>query len=91
MHPVGRTHLGEGHEGQYPVGPHAGAGEECEEEGAAEMKHYELPLTLIPFPSFCATQGRGSRRLRSEVELGEEGRCGKKVVLDFFLFLITLL
>jgi len=31
-------------------GPHTGAGEECEEEGAAETKCDELTTTPIPHP-----------------------------------------
>jgi len=33
------------------VGPHAGAGAECEEEGAANTTCNELIATLIPCPS----------------------------------------
>ncbi|GAB0181389.1 hypothetical protein GRJ2_000604200 [Grus japonensis] len=44
-------------------GPHAGAGEECEEEGAAETKRDEL--TRTPFP--CTAWERGVRRVRIEV------------------------
>jgi len=33
------------------VGPHARAGEECEDEGVAEMKCYELTVTSIPHSS----------------------------------------
>lgn len=32
-------------------GPHAGEREEHGEKGAAEMKHYELIMTLFPFPA----------------------------------------
>jgi len=31
--------------------PHAGAGEECEEEGVAETKRYEVTTTPISGPS----------------------------------------
>ncbi|GAB0186285.1 zinc finger and BTB domain-containing protein 5 [Grus japonensis] len=45
-------------EGLYPVKrTHAGAGEQHEEEGAAETKHYELTATPIPHPP-VPLQGR---------------------------------
>jgi len=51
-------------------GPYAGAGEECEEEGAAERKSYELVITPIPLHVSRA----GSRRIGSEVQPGKEER-----------------
>ncbi|XP_072714956.1 AN1-type zinc finger protein 5-like isoform X2 [Ciconia boyciana] len=39
-------------------GPHAGAGEECEEEGAAERLHDELTATPIPHPPVLLGGGR---------------------------------
>ena len=66
-------------------GCHAGAGEEREEEGAAEKKSYEPPVPL--------RGGRG-RRVGSEVEpgkmVGEGVGHGWKVGLVLFLFLATL-
>jgi len=44
-------------------GPHSGAEEECEENGAVETKLGELTLMLIPSPSSRTTQGRGSTRV----------------------------
>ncbi|KAK4810860.1 LOW QUALITY PROTEIN: hypothetical protein QYF61_008832 [Mycteria americana] len=55
-------------------GPHAGAGEECEEEGAAEAKHYELTTTPIPL---CHSGG-GGRRIRSEAEPRKKRGVGRK-------------
>jgi len=50
-------------------GPHAGVGEECEEEGVAETTCDELTTTPIPhFPSPCAAQGEEIEKIRSEVE-----------------------
>jgi len=40
-------------------GPHTGAGEEHEEERAAEMKCYGLTTTPVPHPS--APNGEGRR------------------------------
>lgn len=42
-----------------------GAGEKCKEEGATEMKHYELTRTLI-FHSLYNTWERGDRRVGNE-------------------------
>lgn len=45
-----RTHTGVVHEGLSPTGgSHAGAGEECRDEGAAERSCYGL--TAAPFPA----------------------------------------
>ena len=46
--------------------PHAGAGEDCEEEGVAETKHYELSATSIPKTLHCLQVGGGGRRVRNE-------------------------
>ncbi|KAK4810920.1 hypothetical protein QYF61_013328 [Mycteria americana] len=49
LYPVEWTHTGAVLEEVQPVGrTHAGAGEKCKEEGAAEMKCYELTITPIP-------------------------------------------
>ena len=55
LQPVGRTHFGEVLGGLSLVGggPHAGAGEESEEEGVAEITLDHTPHS----PSSCATQG----------------------------------
>lgn len=62
-------------------GLYTGAGEECEEERAAEIKHYELTLTLIPSPFY---QWRRSR-FEGEDKLGEEGTGGENVFFRFVL------
>ncbi|KAK4815370.1 hypothetical protein QYF61_001358 [Mycteria americana] len=54
-------------------GPHAGAGEECEEEGVAKKMCDELTATPIP-PSPCATQGEEVENL--EVKFSLERREG---------------
>jgi len=59
------------------VGPHAGAGEECEEEGAAETMCGKLTTTPFLIPLRCS--GGGGRELGSEVEPGKKGRCGEKM------------
>ena len=38
-------------------GPHTGAGKQCEEEGVAEMKCYELTTTPIPHPPESTRMG----------------------------------
>jgi len=55
-------------------GPHAGAGEEWEEEEAAETACDEL--TAIPFPVPLHCSGGGGRQFRSEVEPRKKGRVG---------------
>ena len=52
------------------VGPHAGAGEEHEEEGAAETMCDELTTTPVPHPP--APLG-GGREIGSEVEPRKKG------------------
>lgn len=63
-----RTNAGAIHKGLFPIaktdieevhgvclpweGPHVGAQEECEEEGAAETMSDELTTSFIPCPSF---------------------------------------
>ena len=48
---MGRALIGEFCGGLPLVGgPHAGTGEKCEEEGAAEMKCYELTTTPTHLP-----------------------------------------
>ncbi|KAK4828307.1 LOW QUALITY PROTEIN: hypothetical protein QYF61_025319 [Mycteria americana] len=49
-------------------GPHAGAGEGCEEERATETMHYELIATPVPL----RRSGRGDRRGRSELGPGKK-------------------
>ena len=41
---------------------HAGAGEESEDEGAAETKNYELTSIPIPHPPALSCSGEGVRR-----------------------------
>lgn len=56
LQPLGRTHVGEGHEGLCSwEEPHAGAREEHEEEGAAETKGYGLTIAHIPHPPASVT------------------------------------
>ena len=51
LQPVGRTHVGEVCGELSPwEGPHAGAEEQCEEEGAAETTCDEQTTTPIPCP-----------------------------------------
>lgn len=58
---VGKTHVGAVHEGLNPVGTTpTEAGKKFEEEEEAEMKCYELTITLIIHP--CATWWGGDRR-----------------------------
>jgi len=49
--PVGRTHIVVVCQELYPMGrTHAGAGEQCKEEGVAATKYYGLTASLIPHP-----------------------------------------
>ncbi|KAK4806915.1 hypothetical protein QYF61_012636 [Mycteria americana] len=60
LQPVGRAHVGEICEGLDCLlwkGPHAGAGEECEEEGVAETMCDELTTTPIPCSPVPAPNG----------------------------------
>ena len=50
---------------------HAGAGEQYEEEGAAERKCYRITTTPFPISFHCS--GEGDRRVRSEAEFGKKG------------------
>lgn len=62
---VGKTHVGAVHEGLNPVGTTpTEAGKKFEEEEEAEMKCYELTITLIIHP--CATWWGGDRRSQEE-------------------------
>ncbi|KAK4816051.1 hypothetical protein QYF61_011059 [Mycteria americana] len=54
------------------VGPHAGAGEECEEEGAAQTTHDELTATPIPCP-LVPLVGEQVEKIGSEVEAEKKG------------------
>ena len=56
-------------------GPHAGAGEECEEEGAAETTCDELTATPHS-PSPCATRGEEVEKIGSKVKPGKKGGVG---------------
>jgi len=52
LQPVGRTYVGEFLKDCIQwAGPHAGAGEECEEEGLAETTCDELTSPPIPHPT----------------------------------------
>jgi len=66
------------------VGPHAGAGEEHEEEGEAETKSYKLTAAPTPHPLLPLWD----RSVRSEVELGKMREWGQGVFS--FVFLIVL-
>jgi len=60
LYPVARAHAGAIIEKLCMwEGPHAGAGEECEKEGAAEMECYELTETPILCPSALFGGRRG--------------------------------
>ena len=50
LKPMARTHIGQVCEELACVGPHAGTGEEREEEEEADTKHYKLTAALIPYP-----------------------------------------
>lgn len=72
-------------------GPHAGAGEKCEEEGVAETECYKL--IQPPFPNPLHPQGEHGRRVGSggmKLSL-ERKRGGGKVVLILFLFVTIVL
>ncbi|KAK4824540.1 hypothetical protein QYF61_016144 [Mycteria americana] len=58
-------------------GPYAGAEEQHEQEGAAEMKCYGLITAPIPHLP-CAARWGGGQRVRSEVEPGRKRRGGGK-------------
>ena len=58
--------------------PNARAGELCEEEGAAEEKHYRL--TIVPI-HLHFSWGEG-RRVGSEAEPGKKEEVGEKMFLD---------
>lgn len=64
--------------------PHARAGEECEEEGNAVAKDYELTTILIPH-SLCTALRVRSRRVGNERSQAQEG------VMEPFLFITILL
>jgi len=57
-------------------GPYSGAGEECEEEGAAETTCDELTTTPFPVPLPCSEGG--VRQIRSEIEPGKKGGMGER-------------
>lgn len=51
LQPMGKTLVEEVLEGLYPEeGHHNGAGEGHEEEGSADLKHYEFTTTPFPIP-----------------------------------------
>jgi len=64
-------------------GPHPGAGEEREKEGASETKHYKLIATLIPHPPEPLVEEL--EELGVKLSLGSRERCGKGV----FRFVLT--
>ncbi|GAB0177893.1 zinc finger and BTB domain-containing protein 5 [Grus japonensis] len=67
-------------------GPHAGAREQGEEEGAAELKRYELTTTPIPHPPAPLREGRRRQKSRERrVKLSLERRRGWGAVLYFCL------
>lgn len=72
-------------------GTHARAREECEEEGVAETKGYELTTTLIP--SYPPKPGGRGRELRGEAEPWKKAEMGGRwgIFLAMFLFLFMLL
>ncbi|TRZ07982.1 hypothetical protein HGM15179_019128 [Zosterops borbonicus] len=72
LHPLRMTHIGGVREGLSPMGgtPYW-SGEEHEEEGAAETKHYVLTTTCIPHPP-VPLEG-GARRVGSKVDPGKKG------------------
>jgi len=61
-------------------GPHAGVGEECEQEGMSETKCDELTATPIPC-HLCVTLQGGGRRVTNEVEPGR--MWGEEEVFSF--------
>ena len=67
-------------------GPHAGAGEDSEEEGASETKCYELTATPIPHLS-CTTWRGGCRGVRSEGEKQPKKNRGEEVEGRWFYFI----
>ena len=70
-------------------GPHAGAGAECEEEGAAETKFDELTAIPIPLPLRCL--GGGGGEIGSEVKPRKKGGVGLRCFKVSFLFFTMLL
>jgi len=68
-------------------GPHAAAGEECEEEGAAKTTYDELTaVPILPLP--CATRGETVEKIKSEVEpRKKEGVGGSCFKIWFYFFL----
>ena len=60
-------------------GPHAGAGEQCEEEGAAETTCDELTATPIPRPP--ALLGGGGRETGVKLSPGRREGWGEDLVL----------
>lgn len=83
VHPIGRTHVGEVHEGLC----HVGAGQECE-EGVAETTCDELTQSLSPIPWF--QQGEEMEKIGSEIQAHREGARGNEFY-DLVLFVIILL
>lgn len=79
LQPGRKTHVGVVYEGLYPVGHHAGVGEECEEEGSAEKIYDEVDTSPFPSP-LCHL----CRRARSKVQPGKK-RSGGKVILAAFI------
>jgi len=91
LHPVGRTHAGAVLAGLYHwEGPHTGAGEQCAEKGAAEMKGYELTAIPIPHPPAWLRAEVAEPGLR--LSLGRtSGREQRKVALVLPLLLSILI
>jgi len=64
--------------------PHAGAGEECEDEGLAEKKPLNLLQPPLPVPLCCLVEG--GREVGSEVEPRKKG--GMEEWWVFFRFVL---
>ena len=64
-------------------GPHAGPGEECEEEGAAETMCDEL--TATPFP-YATPKGKEVENLGVKSSLRRREGWGKGVFMIWFYF-----
>jgi len=71
-------------------GLNAGAGEEHEEEGVAEIKCYELTTKPISHP-LCTVWREEIEKSGTNLSLGRREEWREGIVLNLFLFLTILL